>query len=269
MEKIKWYLYVGSNIPKKPTYYHTLKDYYKEFKEKLSLEKKLYTPVQIFTGSPKSFSRKEVELKDKEATLQYIKKKKIKLFVHSIYMVNLAKPNKEVPHVYSYLIKELKISNEIGALGVVIHVGKYVKLDPKDGLKNMYENMISVLPYINVNTPLLLETPAGQGTELLVKYDEFRDFYLKFTKEEKTKIKICIDTCHIFAAGHNPCEYISNWLKEVGRESLVLVHFNDSKEEIGSCKDRHEFPGKGCIGEKEMVKTMELCKKNKIPMVYE
>jgi deoxyribonuclease-4 len=132
----------------------------------------------------------------------------------------------------------------------------------------MYNNIQKMLPFIDSSCPLLLETPSGQGTETLAKYEEFENFYNRFTSEEKEKIKICIDTCHVFASGYDPLDYIINWINN-NQNTLVLVHFNDSKCDLGSRKDRHALPGEGFIGLEKMNDISKYCLEQSIPCVLE
>ena len=83
--------------------------------------------------------------------------------------------------------------------GVVVHCGKYLKLDMQDALLNMYNNLIDLLPFTTKDCTILLETSAGQGTEVLHTYKMFSKFYALFSEKEQQKIAVCIDTCHVFA----------------------------------------------------------------------
>ena len=96
----------------------------------------------------------------------------------------------------------------------------------------------------------------------------FSHFTSALQKNKEKKIKICIDTCHVYAAGHCPLKYIQDWYSQYP-ESIVLIHFNDSKCECGSCKDRHEYPGNGCIGLDKMIDISHFCNSVNLPMVYE
>jgi len=210
------------------------------------------TPIQVFTGSPRSYARKELVLL-----------RKIPLFVHSSYIINIGKDDHKG---LSYLEKDLFISNEIGALGLVVHVGKYLKGDPDTAILTMYKNIMNIIEYISVNkisTKFLLETPAGQGTELLTDIDDFITFCKKFKKH----FGIVVDTCHVFASGYNPAEYVKKVLKS--GLTIDLVHLNDSKGSKGSRVDRHEYVFKGLIPKEELTEVIDICTKHKIPMVYE
>ena len=81
------------------------------------------------------------------------------------------------------------------------------------------------------------------------------------------RLRMCLDTCHVFAAGHKPLDYLKAALARKGL--LKLVHFNDSLDVCGSCKDRHAPIGGGKIGFEGMKELAELCSQHHIPMVIE
>lgn len=157
----------------------------------------------------------------------------------------------------------LTYSAILGTRGVVVHTGKYTKQTYEVGVKIMRESIIAILESATPNTPLLLETPAGQGTETLQGQDEFLDFVASF---ESPNIAVCVDTCHVFANGHNPLTYIQ---AAQSRGLLRLVHFNDSQECCGSCKDRHALAGTGHIGLETMTAIADFCRENRIEMLVE
>lgn len=261
-DKIQNNISIGSHIKKIKTFENSLKLFYSNGCFNI--------PCQIFIGSTRSWGRPKINESDNKNTLCYVNKNNIKLFVHASYLINFGRPSTECVNAIECLAYDLEISPQIGAKGVVVHVGKHLKMKKSVAIENMYNNIIDMIDYITDGCPLLIETPASQGTELLTTYEEFSNFYNRFTDEEKKKIKICIDTCHIFSAQSEflPSEYINKWINE-HPESLVLVHYNDSKGEQGCCKDRHAYPGTGHIGVNEMENVSIICNNNNIPMVIE
>jgi deoxyribonuclease-4 len=251
---------VGTHIKKESKLLTTFQNFYNTNDKKL--------PCQIFTGSTKTWNRNVMNDSDNIATKNFIQSGGINFFIHSIYLINLGRPNNI--QAINCLADELELGEKIGAKGVVVHCGKYLKESQQVAKDNMYQNIINTLDHISESCPLLIETPAGQGTELLTSYEELSNFYNRFTIIEKKKIKVCIDTCHIWNSGigYEPYDYILRWITD-HPESLVLVHFNDSKMPKGSNVDRHEYPGKGFIGEEEMLKVCFICRANNIPMVIE
>lgn len=190
------------------------------------------------------------------------------LFVHAPNNIN---PSTETVDGWGVkrIKAELEMGQRLGARGVVMHIGKATKSSEARSLDQMEKFIRECLSSATEDCPLLLETPAGQGSELCVKFSEFSKFYSRFTAEEHKVFKICIDTCHVYAAGYEPFDYIRQWLKLFPRESLRLVHFNDSKNPKGCCVDRHAVCGTGYIGTKELKKVRDLCVMNDVCMVTE
>ena len=264
MEELKQYG-IGRHISKNKSFINTFTKWCQECR---NVTGNIIYPTQIFSGSPKSYKRSSVSDSDSLQMKELIATTGLQFFIHSIYLLNLCRPRSDNEIAYEYFKKELIIGSRIGCKGVVVHIGKRLKFPLELALDTMNQNMISLGKYATEECPILLETPAGQGTETLVKYDEFITFYQRFTEAQRKKIKICIDTCHVYAAGHCPLKYIQDWYSQYP-ESLVLIHFNDSKWECGSCKDRHEYPGNGCIGLDKMMEVAEFCNSVNLPMVYE
>jgi deoxyribonuclease-4 len=128
----------------------------------------------------------------------------------------------------------------------------------------MSDAVSRILEHTDHLCPLLIETPAGQGSEMLKNKDDFLTFIQQFSEQDR--IGACVDTCHVFACGYKPSEY----LKFIGDNGLLkLVHYNDSNDTCGSCKDRHAFVGSGHIGLPEMTSVADYCGANGIPMVIE
>lgn len=110
----------------------------------------------------------------------------------------------------------------------------------RTNIKNLLETMASH----NIKTKLILETPAGQGTELLSDFRDFINFYYSFTEQERELFKICIDTCHIWNAGYELREIV-----EITRnkEDIICIHLNNSKNKKGANVDRHDIIFNGFI----------------------
>jgi deoxyribonuclease IV len=218
-------------------------------------------PYQIFLGGPQS-SRFNVEDADIAATLGFITQNNAKIFVHSQYIINLCAKTDDW-HT-KLLIKNLQITRAIGGKGVVVHVGKSTDQPLSEALEKMRISIIEAKEHATVDCPLLLETPAGQGTETLKGMNDFINFIESF---DDKRIRMCLDTCHVFACGHKPIEYIQESLKKPGL--LKLIHFNDSLGACGSCVDRHAYIGTGNIGMEGMTQIADICSKAGLPMLVE
>ena len=226
-------------------------------------------PYQIFLGGPQS-SKLSIGDDDLAASLGVVTKTRARVFVHSQYIINLCyAPKVDVPAAgdawhTDLLVKNLQYTRAFGGQGVVVHVGKSVASPVPEALERMRSALTVALEHATVDCPLLLETPAGQGTETLKGMGEFLDFVESFADP---RLRVCLDTCHVFACGHNPLTYVNAALARPGL--LKLVHFNDSLGECGSCVDRHAAVGAGKIGFEGMEALASVCAAAGLPMVIE
>lgn len=221
----------------------------------------LKKPYQIFLGPPTS-SRLNISDTELIAAGKFIAETGAKLFVHSPYIINLCTAGDGWNVVL--LKKNLQYAAAIGCQGVVVHVGKSTKQPLGDAMATMKANVLAALEDATDDCPLLLETPAGQGSEVLTEEKAFVDFVREI---DDPRLRICIDTCHVFACGHKPLEYIQHVCEH---EDLVrLIHYNDSATPCGSCVDRHAFMGQGHIGMDGMKAIAEFCGDKGLPMVIE
>ena len=160
---------------------------------------KVDVPIQIFSGSPKSYHRKSLNINE-ITNLNLLKEThNIILFIHSIYIINLSREINDNKLIINYLQKEFEIGKSMNSKGIVFHVGKQVNLSKELALNTMKSNILDILDLATENTPFILETPAGQGTELLTTYQEFSDFYSDIMSYNiaKNRFKICIDSLKI------------------------------------------------------------------------
>ena len=223
-------------------------------------------PYQIFLSNPQS-TKVSIPEEDLTLTSTIIQATKAKLFIHSPYIINICyEPGTQDDYHLTLLKKNLEYGVKAGAKGVVVHVGKSTDKPLEKALENMLHNIQAALEAATPECPLLLETPAGQGSEVLTKYEEFVDF-VRIINDPR--LRICVDTCHIFACGHEPQTYMERLLTSKEKPLLHLVHFNDSQAPCGSCVDRHAFIGVGHIGYEKMEKLAELCDSHGVPMLHE
>ena len=202
-------------------------------------------PSQIFLCGPQS-SKLNIADAELVAAGQAVAERNVTLFIHSPYIINLctsASAENDAYHT-KLLIKNLEYGRIIGARGVVVHVGKSTTQEMTVAMATMKANMLEAMQYATDSCPILLETPAGQGTEVLRTWEEFAGFVAEIGD---TRLRICIDTCHVFACGHQPLDYLQRFLS-VHPGFTKLIHFNDSAAPCGSCVDRHAAIGDGHIG---------------------
>lgn len=206
--------------------------------------------IQIFVSSPmnSSFPNKEKINEESKKVIEFCDTNNFKLIVHASYVINLANShiNKRVIDIkdrwwIKLLIAELDACELLNGIGVVVHVGKYTKLTPEEGLENMYQSIKYIISYLidnNYKSKLIIENPAGVGTELLKTPLDFCKFYNKFTNKEKKNLGICIDTAHIWSSGFDIIEYYKNFSE---LNNVIVIHLNNSKVTKGALLDRHEY----------------------------
>ena len=232
--------------------------------------------IQVFASNPRGWAMPEAnpvadeEFRSKAAALDIL------TYVHAPFLINLGSPtvgtyeNSVASTAYS-----LKRGADIGALGVVIHTGSAVDVNNVDNAwKQIHEGMMPVLNALGDDAPmLLLEPTAGQGQSLVKKLDDLTN-YLK-ALEYHPKVGICLDTCHVFAAGHDIAkkggmtETIDLLIEIAGAERFQLVHANDSMDVCGALKDRHQNIGEGHIGLAAFQEMLNHPVMKNVPMVLE
>lgn len=240
---------IGSHVEKRGSLINTLSE--------LDVSK----PWQIFLSNPMS-TRFSIKDDDLALTSKWVESNKANIYVHTPYLINLS--SKEEYNV-KCLQECLEIAVAAGFRGVVVHVGKAGKTDVAEAVETMRNNLLAALPSATTTCPILLETPSGQGTETLTDYAEFVGFVKSF---DDPRLRVCIDTCHIFSCGWDPYAYINDCLKD-DPSLLHLIHFNDSATEAGSKLDRHAPIGTGHIGFEKLTLIAELAKKYSVPCLVE
>jgi len=238
--------------------------------------------LQLFASNPRSISSPNIEsYKAISSEIQkYCQQNDFKLIIHSSYTVNLAKkPSNgkrtiDLKDCYwiKLLIDELIASDIIGSIGVIVHVGKYTTETYEKGLEFMYKAIkyiITQMEASNIKSKLIIETPAGAGTELLNNIDEFIQFYNNFSDEEKKYLGICVDTAHIWSSGYDINEYY-NIIAKKNMKDIMVVHFNNSKKNKGSHVDTHDtiFDGKIPLDNlKDFIIKLNISKNKHVPLI--
>ncbi len=202
---------------------------------------------------------------DKKRSRALIQQRGLKVFAHGILALNLANP---VTNFQSH-INEIQDCVGVGFLGLVIHCGsnkKELNQTQDYALNLMASRIWQLMQYATESCPVILETCAGQGTDLCYNLVDFVLFYRRFGGDPR--LRICVDTCHVFAAGFCPLEFINEVLRcEPG--SIRLVHLNGSKKARGERVDRHCGLREGHIAFEVIQGVIDLCVEMKIPMVRE
>ena len=212
------------------------------------------TAIQIFTKSNRQWAPKEPTTEE-IALFSKIKKETgiTHIIAHASYLINMGSPDPDI-HRKSVIAatKELKVCEDLGIPFLVIHPGAYTTSTPEQAIVAIAKGIEKILYHVPGSSMILLETMAGQGTTIGSTFKELAS--IRELISDKHRVGICLDTCHVFAAGYNMATqigYTSLWKDFdtiIGLPHLKAFHLNDSKKKCGSCVDRHEDIGKGEIG---------------------
>ena len=193
--------------------------------------------VQLFLSAPQQFKGP----KPREDAEQ-LRASEVGIYVHAPYLINVATTNNRVRHPSRQLLdKTLAAAADIGALGVIVHGGH---LPEEDDIEEGFANWRTTLERCETEVPILIENTAG-GQNAVARYLDRIERLWQVLDGVDAPLGFCLDTCHAHAAGE-PLEGLVERVTAItGR--IDLVHCNDSKDEPGSGRDRHENLGRGRI----------------------
>lgn len=176
------------------------------------------------------------------------------LVAHDSYLINLAAPGEELfqKSIQAFIV-ELERAEQLGLAYLVTHPGAHVGSGDEAGLKRVVAGLDKALRACSgFRVQVLLETTAGQGTTLGHRFEHLA--YLLKEVQEPERVGVCLDTCHVFAAGYplgTEAEYTQTFVEfeqVVGLQHIKVFHVNDSVKPLGSRVDRHAGLGLGLIG---------------------
>ena len=231
--------------------------------------------MMIYTGAPQNTKRTDIN----NLNIDEMKKINIdndieNIIVHAPYIVNLGNSIDENKFEFgvSFLIQEIERAEKIGAKCVVLHPGAHVGAGTTSGLDQIVKGLNKVLFETNsCKIRIALETMAGKGTELARSFDELKYIIDNVTNSER--LSVCFDTCHVNDAGYDLVNNLEGVINEfdkiIGIEKIDVIHLNDSKNELGSKKDRHENIGYGFIGFDTLINISYHEKFKNIPKILE
>lgn len=220
-----------------------------------------YETLQVFVGNPRGWAASAGNPVEDAAFREARAEDGMRAFIHAPYLVNLGSPT---PATYEKSVAtvahNLKRAVEIGAEGVVVHTGSFV--DPTESeekyaaaMRQVREGLLPLLETLEDDSApwLLLEPTAGQGRSLCAGVEDLEPYLAAL--DFHPKAGICLDTCHVFAAGApldeqgGAAEALERIVEIGGAGRLRLIHANDSMDVRGAFKDRHQNIGAGHIGE--------------------
>jgi len=211
--------------------------------------------IQIFTKNANQWRARELTPEEiAEFNRQKEETKIWPVVAHDSYLINLGSPNEERLHKSreSFLM-EVQRTELLGLPYLITHPGSHLDAGEEEGLKRIAES----IDWLHRRTEglkmkILLETTAGQGTNLGYRFEHFSA--IMDMVEDASRLGFCFDTCHVFAAGYDlrTRDAYERTMEEfdrvIGLGRLKVFHINDSKNDLGSRIDRHQHIGKGTIG---------------------
>ncbi|MGI6225300.1 MAG: deoxyribonuclease IV [Peptococcales bacterium] len=207
--------------------------------------------MQIFTRNPRGGQAKSLDSKDLEKGKNLVKESGFGPWVaHTPYTINFSSSKPDIREFgINTIIEDFSRMDKMGADFLVLHAGSHVGQGEKVGEDLFVKGLNTVLPYCPSRMFLLIEVMAGQGTELGSSLEKVQKLIERV--EDDTRLGLCLDTCHLFAAGYNVSDWGKFWTQLssiIDQEKVKVLHLNDSKFPLGSHKDRHAALGQGEIG---------------------
>ena len=227
---------------------------------------------QFFLRNPHSAKDIKFSDEDIENFKDFAQKNNFtQIVAHSPYTMNLCSAKPGVRKFSAQILKsDLTEMNKIPGNFYNLHPGSHTGLGIKKGIEFISETLGKIFSQNNFETTVILETMSGKGSEVGSTFDEISDI-IKNSGAGKN-LGVCFDTCHMFDAGfdfNNIEKILDEFDKKIGIEKLKAMHLNDSKNPMGSRKDRHEKIGQGFLGLEVFRKILNNSYIKNLPMILE
>jgi deoxyribonuclease-4 len=206
---------------------------------------------QFFTRNPRGGKAKDIDADDVKALIKLMEENNFaKILAHAPYTLNpCSKDERTREFAFETMSDDLKRMEYLPNNMYNFHPGSHVGQGIDKGIE-LISALLNTVLWEDMTTTVLLETMAGKGSEVGSKFEELKRIIDNV--ELESKVGVCLDTCHVFDGGYDIKDNLENVLDEfdrvIGIERLKAIHINDSKNPLGSHKDRHEKIGKGNIG---------------------
>ena len=234
--------------------------------------------LQIFSASPRGWNHATITDGSKILFLDTKKRLGIsEVFFHASYLVNLADNGRIGEESKKSLIAELNVASQLGIIGSIVHIGSFkgnppavwdVSQDKKYSV--LINNIHEVLTHTPQDTFLIIENAGNK--KIGQNIDEIALIIRDVNNE---RLKVCLDTCHLFSAGYDLStqqkldEFLAEFEKKIGLKKLVVFHVNDSRDPFNSGRDRHENIGEGTLSTEPFKLLLKDKKTCNLPFIIE
>ncbi|MBI3988613.1 MAG: deoxyribonuclease IV [candidate division NC10 bacterium] len=234
------------------------------------------TSLQIFVKSSSQWRARPITSEETEAFQNNCRASRIAAIVaHSSYLINLGARDQALwRRSIEACADELRRCAALGIPGLILHPGAHKGAGEEEGLKRIAGGLDQVLEDArDLRVQIILEATAGQGTVLGYRFEHLARLFELVQRNER--LGVCLDTCHLFAAGYDLRtekgyeRAMESFDQIVGFQHLKVLHLNDSKKPLGSRVDRHEHIGKGFLGLQAFRLIMQDDRMKGLPMILE
>ena len=232
--------------------------------------------IQVFVSNPRGWAVSKSTPAADASFAESCREAKLPVYVHAPYLINLASPTARTRQQSATALRHcLERATRFGAKGVVMHSGSAVDGAHRDNaMAAMRDLLLPILDGLGPDAPdLLVEPTAGGGEALASSVEDLAPLFDLL--DGHPRLGVCLDTCHAFAAGHDLAtpggvrKTLNSLVRSVGRGRLKLVHANDSKDPLGSKRDRHTTVGKGTIGTEPFAELFRHPATRGVPVIVE
>lgn len=240
--------------------------------------------IQISLGDPGAKSITTIANSDAEKVRKICERHGFYVVVHGKFLYNFCRPAHSIRWQHRLLVQEMEQAAKLGA-DVIIHQGKNLKelgQTTEQAHCTFVENMHVILnetARLGLGNSIILENSARQGTECGYTLDSLHEIYNLIEPQYRSRVKFCIDLCHIFVAGEldvrnlpDVKEWFAKFDKQIGLNKLACIHFNDSNTDFDGANDNHGSIGLGYIGRKSVEGFRYVCQlalQYQIPLILE
>lgn len=231
----------------------------------------------LFTRNPSRWKSKPITAKEADAFKENCMRLGYTpgmILPHDSYLINLGAPDAEKLQMSrDAFLDEMQRCEQLGLTMLNFHPGSHLKLMPVDDCLDLIADSINIVLGKTTGVKAVIENTAGQGSNLGYSFAQIARIIDRV--DDKTRVGVCIDSCHAFAAGYDlstPEGYEATWKEfdeTIGLAYLSAMHLNDTKKGLGSKVDRHESLGKGVLGSAFFSMLMKDTRMDNIPLILE